>query len=119
MYILVQENKVVGHIDGDLPELHPSYTVVESEKIIPIGWLWNGKSFTWPVELEDEIRELRNQCLSQSDRTVSRFISAGAEVPQEYIDFRQALRDLPLQEGFPYDVNFPEEPELILPEYLY
>ena len=34
------------------------------------------------------------------------------EKKDEFITYRQALRDLPQQEGFPQTVNFPTKPEL-------
>lgn len=36
----------------------------------------------------------------------------GAAVSGEMAKYRQALRDVPTQDGFPYDVNFPEKPEV-------
>ena len=36
----------------------------------------------------------------------------GAAVAGEMAKYRQALRDITTQEGFPYDVNFPEKPEV-------
>lgn len=36
----------------------------------------------------------------------------GAAVSGEMVRYRQALRDITTQEGFPYDVNFPEKPEV-------
>jgi len=55
----------------------------------------------------DNIREKRNAKLAEtdwwavSDRTMS----------AEETDYRQALRDIPEQEGFPYNVTFPDKPE--------
>lgn len=36
----------------------------------------------------------------------------GAAVSGEMAKYRQALRDVTTQDGFPYDVNFPEKPEV-------
>ena len=30
---------------------------------------------------------------------------------QRWLDYRQALRDIPQQKGFPFDVVWPEKPE--------
>lgn len=118
MFIYVQNGRVVGS-SNELIEVHPSYEIIEHDQDVPISWVWNGSTFTWPPELEDEVRQLRNECLIESDRVVGRFLAAQQEVPTEYIEFRQKLRDLTDQAGFPYDVTFPEEPEITLPEYLY
>ena len=33
-----------------------------------------------------------------------------ANIPQEWVDYRQALRDIPQQEEFPFGVQWPAEP---------
>jgi len=80
-------------------------------------------------KLERKIREKRNQLLAESDceMTLDRM---GLEVPDgttfaawkpflkalgdrltgDWAKYRQALRDLPSQEGFPYKVQFPKKP---------
>lgn len=37
--------------------------------------------------------------------------SLGNALSGEWAEYRQALRDIPEQTGFPYDVKFPEKPE--------
>lgn len=115
MKVLIQDGKVVQLIDGDLPELPPLYDIIEYDGFVQVGWSWDGVNFSYPPELEDEVRTIRNECLKESDSVVARFVLAGEEVPQSYIDFRQALRDLPEQDGFPYDVSYPEHPEIEIP----
>jgi len=53
-----------------------------------------------------EKRELRNKLLAETDCWA---LSDTPDMTQEQIDYRQALRDLPAQEGFP-DVAFPTKP---------
>lgn len=79
--------------------------------------------------LEKKIREKRNQLLAESDCEMvldrmnlkvpdgntftawKPFLkSLGDKLNGEWAKYRQALRDLPSQEGFPYNVQFPEKP---------
>lgn len=79
--------------------------------------------------LEKKIREKRNQLLAESDCEMvldrmnlevpngntftawKPFLkSLGDRLNGDWAKYRQALRDLPSQEGFPYNVQFPEEP---------
>ncbi len=83
---------------------------------------------------EDEaaalVRKLRNKLLAKSDAqmsidrmgltaptgsTFTAWLSflrgmAGA-LNGEWAQYRQALRDIPQQDGFPFDIKFPQEPQ--------
>lgn len=63
--------------------------------------------------LEEEIRETRNKLLEQSDWIVISAYEKG-ENPQtvypKWIAYRQALRDITEQEGFPQTVQWPISP---------
>jgi hypothetical protein len=54
-------------------------------------------------------RAERNQKLSQSDWTQGKDIAD--EVSTAWATYRQALRDIPSQVGFPWDVTWPDQPE--------
>lgn len=56
---------------------------------------------------EDQVRELRDSMLASSDWTQV----ADAPVDQAaWATYRQALRDIPQQEGFPENIVWPESP---------
>lgn len=55
-------------------------------------------------------RTLRNGLLAQSDWVVIRAYEQGAPIASEWAAYRQALREIPLQEGFPTDVIWPDQP---------
>jgi len=59
---------------------------------------------------EMEVRNQRDNLLSSSDWIVTKSLEAGVEVPQEWLDYRQALRDLPQQAGFPDSIIWPTAP---------
>jgi hypothetical protein len=57
----------------------------------------------------DQVRSERNQKLSQSDWTQGKDIAD--DVSTAWATYRQALRDITLQAGFPHDVTWPDQPE--------
>lgn len=61
----------------------------------------------------DDVRAERDAKLSACDWIVIRAQETGQPVPQEWADYRQALRDVPEQPGFPEDIEWPAEPESV------
>lgn len=63
-----------------------------------------------------EIRSARDILLAQSDWVTVKAVEEnakdglGIQIPMVWLDYRQALRDLPLQDGFPQTVNWPTSP---------
>ena len=57
----------------------------------------------------DEAREQRNALLADSDWSV--LPDAPVADAQAWKDYRQALRDVPQQNGFPTDIDWPVKPE--------
>ena len=58
---------------------------------------------------EDEVRTQRDALLAASDWAV--LPDAPVADAQAWKDYRQALRDVPQQAGFPTDINWPTKPE--------
>jgi len=56
---------------------------------------------------EFEIRHRRNMLLLESDWTQ---VDDSPVNKAEWATYRQELRDLPLQAGFPFDVTYPTKP---------
>lgn len=76
------------------------------------GWLYDGINFSKPtdslIKQAESIRADRDNRLADTDWTQL----ADAPVDKEaWATYRQALRDVPAQEGFPEDVVWPEIPE--------
>jgi hypothetical protein len=59
-------------------------------------------------QLADSIRSDRNVLLSQTDW--SQAVDAPQAIKDKYATYRQALRDIPQQEGFPATVVWPTQP---------
>lgn len=55
----------------------------------------------------ENVRENRNQRLAACDWTQ---LSDAPGDKMAWVSYRQALRDVPLQEGFPWAITWPEEP---------
>ena len=61
------------------------------------------------AEQAKSVREQRNQKLKDSDWTQGKDIADN--VSGAWATYRQALRDVPQQPGFPWDVQWPTQPE--------
>lgn len=62
------------------------------------------------VYAERNIRSRRDSLLSQSDWIVVKSYERGQNIPAEWELYRQALRDITEQTGFPYEVTWPTKP---------
>ena len=64
-----------------------------------------------PLEVAEKgVRAKRRALLTETDWVVPFYLERGLVVPQEWQGYRQALRDLTTQEGFPYSVEWPTKP---------
>ena len=65
----------------------------------------------WAAGENDRLAEMaraeRNAKLAETDWTASSDVTMSAAMTT----YRQALRDVPAQEGFPVDITWPEKPE--------
>ena len=59
-------------------------------------------------KVADKLKEKRDADLYATDWTQIPNSPLSPEVVQNYALYRQALRDVPQQEGFPYDVEYPK-----------
>ena len=55
-------------------------------------------------------RNTRDGLIASSDWMVIKAFEAGTTVATEWATYRQALRDVPLQAGFPWTVEWPTQP---------
>ena len=59
----------------------------------------------------ESARAERDRLLTESDWVTIRATDTGNPVPTEWLDYRQALRDITEQTGFPEEIDWPQEPE--------
>lgn len=76
-------------------------------------YFWNGTDWVQDTSyLEADIRWQRDLLLSESDWVVIKAKEYDQEVSQEWKNYRQSLRDITKQSGFPLNVVFPEKPSI-------
>ena len=73
------------------------------------GWQYDGTNFSAPsiVKTEAEAKEDRLKMLKETDF----YGFSDVTMTSEMATYRQALRDLPAQEGFPNTITWPTKPE--------
>ena len=114
----ILENGVAVNVVVAEPDFAASQGWVPIPDGMSIGCVFDGAAWTnpnapTPEELlkikATQVRERRNDLLAQTDWT------QGADVPQavkdKYAPYRQALRDVPQQPGFPENITWPTKPE--------
>jgi len=60
-----------------------------------------------PQDPSPTIRAERDKKLTETDWVVIKAFESGENIPQEWIKYRQALRDIPQQNGFPWTIQWP------------
>ena len=71
----------------------------------------------WKIQLEKEVLSLdvrleRNKLLSNTDHLIQSDYPISDEKKQEIKVYRQALRDIPQQDGFPDNIVWPDKPAI-------
>lgn len=79
-------------------------------------WVWSALDHRWlpqptAAALEAAARTERDRLLAACDWVVTRATEAAQAVPAVWVAYRQALRDVPEQPGFPTTINWPAAPE--------
>lgn len=109
-----------GAHDPLVHDLDPSHMrVVQAAK--PAGtdltdWAWDDAQGRWvqtmtDVAVERQVRAVRQRLLDETDWAVVRAAERGEPVDPAMAAYRQALRDVPVQAGFPRSVSWPAKPE--------
>ncbi len=100
----------VGCVDGDSHYVSAGYVTPFPEKPMPgaewASWDWSAEA--WAVDsarAADDVRAARDALLAGSDWTQGRDIPEA--VAARWQPYRQALRDITTQPGFPLDVTWP------------
>lgn len=123
--------------DGPHPSISNRYQTIERSGVIEIEGKWCVNYVIGPIfndytnedgilvtaqEQEEEhirvidenekqsVRSMRDGRLEETDWIAIKALESGQEIPLEWKVYRQELRDITLQEGFPYDVIWPELP---------
>ena len=84
----------------------------EGDAVLTDGvWTQNWIVTAAPEDIKAvNIRQTRDAKLTLSDWIVVKSAEAGTAVPSDWVTYRQALRDVPAQAGFPNSITWPESP---------
>lgn len=111
MKYAIIENGKVSNIVLSETALDANWVEAKNAKI---GDLWDGVEFSTPPEntkdLENQVRLIRNGMLQASDWVVTKSVESNSPIPAEWVSYRQSLRDIPQQPGFPQNVVWPQPP---------
>ena len=94
-------------LDGKRYEYGPPYSYSAEEDCVYATWNEVPESF-FTEQKAEFIRSERDDLLKQSDWTQ---VADAPVDAQAWADYRQALRDVPQQSGFPADIDWPTKPE--------
>lgn len=115
IYAILENGLVVNAIVTDQDDANKK-GLVELTNGAGIGWSFANGIFIAPAlaevpisVTENSVRMDRNALLSNTDWT--QLSDVPQEVKDRYVQYRQALRDLPTQSGFPQTVTWPTQPE--------
>lgn len=81
-------------------------------------WLWkwsisemdaDGKAVK-DAEQAKAVRDRRNRLIAECDWLVIKAAETGVPLAADWGAYRQSLRDIPSQAGFPYNITWPEKP---------
>lgn len=113
-YAIIENNKVVNIAIADNP-LETNW--IQSTGAVSIGDLYQDGKFiqydpkTDPVATEEQATAVRSD---RNERLVNTDWTQVADAPVDkaaWATYRQALRDVTAQEGFPWNVTWPVQPE--------
>jgi hypothetical protein len=97
-----------------MPPVDITEIAKEEEKPVFVDGVWTKvwRVVRLPLEqAQNNIRSQRDGLLRESDWVVIMHTEKGTDIPSEWEVYRQALRDITAQEGFPYAVTWPTKPE--------
>jgi hypothetical protein len=110
------DNQEYGYLESDIPIGSTKYYVkdgiITERQERPSNYhFWDGKSWVEnDTLLSNKVRRNRDYLLSNSDWVVAKYTELGEPMPDEWRVYRQALRDIPSQAGFPKNVIYPKAP---------
>jgi hypothetical protein len=114
---VVLDNEVINVIEVEsLASFTPEIgKIVDLPEHVALGYYnYNG---VWRMKREyitPQVIERRNNFLTQSDIQFlpDNYAKLSEEQKIEWANYRQALRDLPTQAGFPWEVSWPTKPQV-------
>lgn len=84
---------------------------LSAQEIADLELRWAEAEVLAVEESKQELRRERDKLLKDTDWVVIQSVEKGNPLKKEWKDYRQALRDLPQQVGFPESIIWPTKPE--------
>ena len=113
MKVIINEGRVVATALDDYTVQGWEQDVLDAPDGLAVEnmhqWVYADGGLTYP--LSDIVRADRNSRLADCDWVVVKSSETGAAVPAAWATYRQALRDITSQTGFPENVTWPAKPE--------
>lgn len=134
MYVLTDSNKVIVAISSTLSHQDTTNYPLINNGTVAIGFpvneyevesvpdgvgvnthCYDGSEFTYNKNypFEREAIDKRSSLLSETDWTQTLDAPITKECSSAFRTYRQALRDITEQEGYPYTITWPEKPEVV------
>lgn len=95
----------------------PSYDerthALQQSALYEVGAQWQMHYSAEPLPLTvatKNVKAERDRLLAETDWVAAKAYETQTAVPQEWLAYRQQLRDLPAQPNFPYDIVWPSKP---------
>lgn len=109
MYLIIENGEPTGFSNVAQSE-HD--VLVESDKLFLEAYsiIEGAVVYDAAVPLANEARRQRDSLIAETDWT--QLPDVPDTIKQSYIEYRQALRDITDQDGFPYNVAWPTKPEV-------
>lgn len=95
------------------PQIDERTHYIKASDFYQVDGNWQMRYHAEPLpqaQVEQVMREARDSLLAATDWVVVKSYERGEPVPAEWAEYRQALRDIPLRENFPYSVQWPTPP---------
>ena len=109
----------INHGTPELPDIETVLSNVtmpytEANYQLALSEAWQGEVNVEEVpETAEEIRARREKLMAETDWTQTLDAPIDAATRESMRTYRQALRDVPQQDGFPADIQWPELPETV------
>jgi hypothetical protein len=120
IYLIIENAVVANAIEADKnTEVEANWILYDPtlHEGVNIGWVYADGVFSAPepdpVQEGTKVRMRRAAMLVESDTNVlpDRWARMTSEQQIAWGDYRQALRDIPIQDGFPFTIVWPQKPE--------
>jgi len=104
--------------NGQIQNYTNEQKALKSQRM-PSFYQWSNQTFNWVDTRTDDQKKKdqiaivdlqRSDLLSSSDWIVIRATDQGTPIPKDWQTYRQALRDIPTQSGYPFNVVWPTAP---------